>query len=183
MRRFTDLGANLDENDNLQIQRLPDKELTAKNNACIVLRQSDIVNNPPALILVNEGQGQTILADSGAQLTTGGFFREPAMRDSGKPYTLTAQTVLDLLRETEIGKHKVNGETHLMPLAVDFPKEFVDPDQMTVCAMDVAGLAVASVKVLHDVIDKMAKDLDDLKAEVARLRGSHDKKDTRSTQD
>jgi len=170
-RRYTDNGSNLDENDNYQIVRVPGPDLNAKNNVCLVLRQSDDQSNPSNLVLINEGDGDTIETNCGARLSAAGFLYEPAIRSQGfPPKHITKAEILDMLSDIDVNRHRINGEIHLMPLGANFAEVFNRDDGATVSALDLAGLAIASAQALFDTIDNMAKAIDALREEVKGLK-------------
>ena len=66
-RRELDLGAHINEQDNLEILRTSDavdgypSYLNAENNKGLVIRQADTDNNPEGLELIQEGSGNALV--------------------------------------------------------------------------------------------------------------------------
>jgi hypothetical protein len=59
---------------------------------------------------------------------------------------------------------------HIGPMAQDFADAFGVGDGKRITFGDVVGVAIASLKALNGILEGQDRELDDLKAEVSRLR-------------
>lgn len=154
--RKVQLGANLDKYQNLVISRLPFEGATKENNVCIVFHQGDDKNNPPVIVLRNDGTGNLIETSAGARLSPEGVW---SVCIPVAVLPIAHGEVLTALASVEVGVCDFGSEKHFVPDPASFAQAVGFGDSKSIAPLSVASFALKAVKCLFDAMNKFMNDV------------------------
>lgn len=161
---------------------LPRVELTPVPYAIRALEgvgPPDTIEIDPATGYVGIGTttpSQPLEMASGAHVTAGGVWTDASDRNVKENFMpLDRGVVLELLAELEVARWNYKAENpsvqHIGPVAQDFNALFrIGADDKHLAALDTAGVALAAIQGLHELVQEKDCEIDELRSEIEDLK-------------